>query len=506
VDVHVSLIGRTGLTAEIYQQLRAAILDGRLRPGDALPPSREMARRLNVSRTTVTVAYDRLTGEGFAQTRTGAGTFVSPEVPRPSDKEAPARDALRPRPVWASIPGPRAFVLPAELDFRTGLTDSSSFNYETWRRLTARELQASVVGKAVPGDPAGHPALRRAIARHIGTSRGIEAGPEAVTVTNGTQQALDLVARVLVAPGETVAVEDPGYQPPRLLFESHGLRVAGVPVDDEGLVVDQLPADVRLVYVTPSHQYPLGMAMSLPRRIALLEWAERHDAAVIEDDYDSEFRYGGRPIEPLHTLDRSGRVIYVGSLSKSMLPTLRLGFVVTPPPLHDAVHSAKFVTDWHTPLPAQGALARFIDEGWLARHVRKMRNVYRERHQTLLEGLAAELAGDLAVVPSAAGLHVSALATRLSVDQVEEVARRAQAAGVGLQRLSWFRVERPPLAGFAIGYGGITADRIGEGLRRVRQAFEQVNASAGHEVDSSHSSNVGPASTAPGPGSRPPDS
>jgi GntR family transcriptional regulator/MocR family aminotransferase len=482
VDVHVSLIGRTGLTTEIYQQLRAAILDGRLRPGDALPPTREMARRLNVSRTTVTVAYDRLTGEGFVQTRTGAGTFVGPHVPRPSDQATPARDALRPRPVWATIPGPTAFARPAELDFRTGLTDSSSFNYETWRRLTARELQASVVGKAIPGDPAGHPGLRQAIARHIGTSRGVEAGPEAVTVTNGTQQALDLVARVLVAPGEKVAVEDPSYQPPRLLFESQGLQVVGVPVDDEGLVVDALPPDARFVYVTPSHQYPLGMAMSLPRRIALLAWAERHDAAIIEDDYDSEFRYGGRPIEPLHTLDTNGRVVYVGSLSKSMLPTLRLGFVVTPPPLHEAVHSAKFVTDWHTPLPAQGALARFIDEGWLARHVRKMRSVYRERHQTLLEGLAAELTDDLAVIPSAAGLHVSALATRLSVDQVEQVARHAQAAGVGLQRLSWFRVERPALAGLAFGYGGIAADRIGEGLRRVRRAFDHVNATAG-DVD-----------------------
>lgn len=203
--------------------------------------------------------------------------------------------------------------------------DAALFPYQSWRRLLARQLRPTTVGAGAYGDPAGHPGLREAIARHIGLARGVQAGAEEVVVTNGTQQAVDLVARVLLAPGDRVAVESPGYGPPRRLMASLGAEVVGVPVDDQGLVVEAIPPRTRLVYVTPSHQFPLGMAMSLPRRLALLVWAERHDAAVVEDDYDSEFRYGGRPIEPLQTLDPRGRVIYVGSFSKTLLATLRLG-------------------------------------------------------------------------------------------------------------------------------------------------------------------------------------
>ncbi|MGH9185023.1 MAG: PLP-dependent aminotransferase family protein, partial [Acidimicrobiales bacterium] len=274
MDFHVSLVGRKDLTGEIYRQLRRAILDGRLAPGERLPPTRELARRLSVSRTTVTVAYDRLTGEGFVAARVGAGTFVSthrPSAPaRGRGRATPTDGSLRPRPIWAAIPLPTAFAREAEFDFRTGVPDPRLFPYETWRRLMAHELRASAVDRGLYGDPAGHPGLRDAIARHIGTARAVQATADDVTVTNGTQQAVDLVARVLLAPGDRVAVEDPGYPPPRLLFESLGARVAGVPVDSEGLVVDAIPRGTRLVYVTPSHQFPLGMSMSLPRRMALL--------------------------------------------------------------------------------------------------------------------------------------------------------------------------------------------------------------------------------------------
>src|SRR5262249_12290009 len=304
-------------------------------------------------------------GEGFVTSRAGAGTFVSPDLPDPAANGKRPRivNALRPRPIWGSIPLAAAFIRPAQFDFRTGLPDASLFPYETWRRLLAGQLRAEVVGSGGYVHPAGHRGLREAIARSIGISRSVQASPDDVVITNGTQQAIDLIARVILAPGDRVAVEDPGYEPPRRLFESLGARVQGVPVDRQGLVVDALPRNARLVYVTPSHQYPLGMSMALPRRLALLAWAEQNDAAIIEDDYDSEFRYGGRPIEPLQTLDTSGRVLYVGSYSKTLLPTLRLGFVVTPPSLRDAVHSAKYVTDWHTSLPLQAALASFIDDG-----------------------------------------------------------------------------------------------------------------------------------------------
>jgi GntR family transcriptional regulator/MocR family aminotransferase len=293
----------------------------------------------------------------------------------------------------------------------------------------------------------------------------VNAEPEAVTVTNGTQQALDLVARVLLAPGDRVAVEDPGYSPPALLFKSLGLQVTGVPVDGEGLMVDSIPRNTKLVYVTPSHQYPLGTAMSLPRRIALLAWADRHNAAIVEDDYDSEFRFGERPIEPVQTLDTTGRVIYVGSFSKTMLPTLRMGFVITPPSLWDAVHSAKFMTDWHTSLPMQRALATFIDQGSFARHVRKMRTVYRGRHERILHFLSKNLSPHFSVIPSAAGLHISAFARTFSVAQIDELVQRVAGDGVAVQPLSMFRVSDRAMSGLVLGYGAIPASQVDAGLR-----------------------------------------
>jgi GntR family transcriptional regulator / MocR family aminotransferase len=472
MEVHVSLVGRKDLTGEIYRQLRQAILDGRLPSGGRLPPTRELARRLKVSRTTVTVAYDRLGGEGFITSRVGAGTFVSDDVAGPPGPGRPAGGALRPRALWDAVAVPTVFDRPATFDFRTGIPDATLFSYQSWRRLVARQLRPTTVGTGAYGDPAGHPGLREAIARHIGLARGVQAGAEQVVVTNGTQQAVDLVARVLLAPGDRVAVESPGYGPPRRLLATLGAEVVGVPVDDQGLVVEAIPPRTRLVYVTPSHQFPLGMAMSLPRRLALLAWAERHDGAVVEDDYDSEFRYGGRPIEPLQTLDRRGRVIYVGSFSKTLLATLRLGFLVAPASLVAAVRSAKFLADWHTPLPLQGALAEFIDQGLFARHLRKMRGVYQQRHQQIVEGLDDRFADHLKPVPSAAGLHVAATAPTSTPEELQAVLGRASAAGVELQPLSMYDVGPPSQPGIVLGYGAIPTADIAEGLRRLRRCFD----------------------------------
>jgi GntR family transcriptional regulator/MocR family aminotransferase len=269
-----------------------------------------------------------------------------------------------------------------------------------------------------------------------------------------------------------VAVEDPGYPPPRRLFEALGARVVGVPVDRDGLVVEALPRSVRLVYVTPSHQWPLGASMALSRRLALLAWADRNDAAIVEDDYDSEFRFEGRPIEPLQTLDTSGRVVYVGSFSKTLLPTLRLGFVVTPPSLRDAVHRAKYVSDWHTSTLVQATLARFIEEGEFARHLRKIGRVYRLRHEIITEVLARDFAKHLQVLPSQAGLHVAAVARRASAGRIAAVADRASEAGVAVQELSKFAVDAPAPPGLLLGYGAIPTERIHEGLRRLRLCFD----------------------------------
>ncbi len=474
MELHISLVGRKDLSGEIYRQLRRAIREGQLRPGDPLPPSRELARQLAVSRTTVTGVYDRLAGEGFVTSRVGSGTVVSEHLApaRSSPKNKRIGDALRARPVWDAIRlPPMVFAQPARFDFRSGLPDAALFPHDTWRRLTARHLRTEARSTIVYGAPAGNRGLREAIARHIGVSRGVEASADDVIVTNGTQQALDVVARVLLSPGDHIAMEDPGYSLARWAFTALGLRVRGVAVDRDGLDVDALPKQTRAVYVTPSHQYPLGVSMTLPRRLALLAWADRHNTAIIEDDYDSEFRFGGRPIEPLRMLDTTGNVIYVGSFSKTLLPTLRLGFVVAPPSLREAVHKAKLVTDWHTSTTIQAVLAHFIDSGGFARHIRKMRDVYRARHRMIAETLRRDFAGHLKVIPSTVGLHIAAVARTASADRIGVVVRRASDAGVAVQELSRFGIGSPGPPGLVLGYGAVPTARIEDGLRRLRSCF-----------------------------------
>ncbi|MEQ0559891.1 PLP-dependent aminotransferase family protein [Amycolatopsis sp. NEAU-NG30] len=461
MDFHVSLAGRGDLSVRIYRQLRDAVLDGRLRAGERLPPTRELARRLAVSRNTVAVAYDRLTADGFLTGRVGAGTYVCAELPAPKPRQAPSAQGPQPKAVWRSLPPPVAAAAHVpEFDFRVGIPDAALFPLETWRRLLARELR-DAAGFAHYADPGGHLGLRAAIARHAGVSRSVRAGADDVLVTQGAQQALDLLCRVLLEPGDRVAVEEPGYRLAKLLFTAHGADVVGVPVDGEGLDVAALPPRTKLVYVTPSHQFPLGTPMSLARRTALLAWAERADAVVVEDDYDSEFRFSDRPLEPLQSLDRGGRVAYVGSFSKTLLPMLRLGFLVAPASLRDALHHARQLADWHGDLPAQAALARFVDEGLFTRHLRRATRVYAERHERITETLDRVFAGRLKTVPSAAGLHLCAL-SEVDTD-LEAVAARAARAGVAVQTLSDL-CGGFPRPGLVLGYGSIPVEKIGEGL------------------------------------------
>jgi len=475
---HVSLVGRKDLCGEIYRQVRSAILDRRLRPGDRLPPSRELARELVVARGTVTVAYERLAVEGFVEVRQGAGTFVS-ELAAQAGRDKPTQRSsgvLQPRQIWESIVLPTVFDKPPQFDFRTGLCDASLFPDREWRQAVTRALRSSTTTAGAYEHPAGHRDLRTAIVRHIGISRSVKASADDVIVTNGTQQAFDLLARVLLAPGDGIAVESPGYAPPKQLFKTLGIRMLGVPVDREGLVVDALPCDVRAVYVTPSHQYPLSVTLTLARRRALLAWAEQNNAAIIEDDYDSEFRFGERPLEPLQTLDTKGRVVYVGSFSKTMLPTLRLGFLVTPPSLRAALHKAKYVSDLHSSILAQAALARFIDDGAFARHVRRATAIYRQRHEMIADVISRDFTDHLELIPSTTGLHVSALARTMSAHQTASVTRRAAERGVAVQVLS-SQVLSPlavsPLPGIMLGYGAIPTVRIEEGLRLLRACFDE---------------------------------
>ena len=472
--LHISLVGRKNLNVEIYRQVRDAIVKGTLRPGDRVPASRELAATLHVSRMTVTTAYERLTAEGFVVSRVGDGTFVNAHLARQKPPErCDGVGVLTARREWASVTLPTVFDRPASFDFRTGSPDRSLFPDVAWRRLLARALKASYAAGQPYGDPAGHADLRAAIARHLGVSRGVVVSPDDVTVTNGTQQALDIVARILLEPGDRVAIEDPGYVVAQRLFRAVGARVIGVRVDREGLVVRDLPRNVRAVYVTPSHQYPLGVPMTLARRRSLLEWAERHDAAIIEDDYDSEFHFNDRPLEPLRTLDVAGRVIYVGSFSKTLLPTLRLGFLITPPSLRSAARGAKFLSDWHSPTVLQVALAEFVESGAFGRHLRRANAVYRERHEIVTSTLGKRFDSVLEAMPSHTGLHVAGLARNASVAQIDAVATRAADEGVEIRTLSFSAVGEQALAGIVVGYGAIATRDIAEGLRRLRKCFRE---------------------------------
>ena len=470
MEFHVSLAGRGDLSARIYRQLHEAVLDGRLRSGERLPPTRELARQLAVSRNTVALAYERLTAEGFLVGRVGAGTFVCATPPAPAVRPAASAGAVSPRTVWrdlATTGGPPAGAL--RYDFRAGVPDAHRFPIEAWRRQVARQLRDLPLAEADYGDPAGDPALRTEIARHIGLARSVRVPPEQVLVTSGAQQALDLVARVLVEPGTRVAVEEPGYPPAREAFTSFGARLAGVPVDEEGVDVRAIPAGTRLIYTTPSHQFPLGPPMSLARRTDLLAWARQADAVVIEDDYDSEFRFADRPLEPLHSLDRGDHVLYVGSFSKTMVPMLRLGFLVAPPSLLPALTTAKRLADRQTDATTQGAMARFMADGLFVRHVRRSTREYAARRALILTVLRRDFADRLEVVPATAGLH---LAAWLCGDEdVPALVERAAAAGVRVEDMAsyyGFGAGRP---GLVIGYGGIARDRIEDGLRLLGEVW-----------------------------------
>lgn len=471
MDLHVTLQGRRELSRQIYRQVRAAISDGRLRGGDRLPPSRELAQQLGVSRNTAALAYEWLRAEGLISGNAGAGTFVRSATPVRDPERRSGHARIRIGSTWSALAPavPRHGPAP-RYDFDTGVPDARLFPYDTWRRLMARQLRASAL-PADYGDPSGHPKLRDAVARHVVVSRGVVARPEDVVVTNGAQQALDLIGRVLIEPGTRVAVEDPGYPPARRLFEALGAAVQGVRVDAEGIDVSALPDDARLVYVTPSHQFPLGMPLSLGRRRALLAWAERRNAVVIEDDYDSEFRFGGRPLDTLQAMDRGGHVVYVGSFSKVMLPSLRLGFLISPPALRDALVAANWVSGWHAHWPAQAALARFIEEGLLARHIRKMRREYAKRHQRIMGVLGRDFSEWLEPLPSEAGLHLAAMFRSSSVGCEHDVVRRALAAGVRVGGLSVHYAGRAVRSGLVFGYGAIATPRIDEGLKRLRACF-----------------------------------
>jgi GntR family transcriptional regulator/MocR family aminotransferase len=453
---------------DLYEQLRAAIRGGRLAPGLKMPASRRLAQRLGVSRNTVTAVYELLASEGCMDSRPGAGTFVAAGHAREEKRPAALDMTGRLRTAWGDWRAP-GLSPGLRYPFYVGAPDLAAFPWDLWRKIANRTLRAYGRSPRLALGPAGPRALCEAIAGHLSFARGVACRPEDIVVMAGAQQAFDILARVLThRPGMVVAVEDPGYPPIRLAFEAAGSRVVGAPVDDEGIVVDELDPAAEVICVTPSHQFPLGCPMSPARRQALLAFARRTGAVVIEDDYDGEFRFDGRPLEALQTLDVTGQVLYVGTFSKSLFPDLRLGFVVAPEWAREPIAAAKRSIDGRSPHVAQQTLAAFIGEGHLARHVRRMRRIYAARRRALLEAVGDAPKGWLEPFPSAAGLH---LALRLP-EEVDDERFTGMAAelGVGAYPLSRFTEGRPRQNGLVLGYGALTEADVALGAQALAQA------------------------------------
>jgi GntR family transcriptional regulator/MocR family aminotransferase len=494
IGLELAQRGARASARTLHQQLEAAILDGRLAPGSQLPPTRRSAEVFRVSRNTAAEVYERLLTEGHVVTRAGSGTYVAARKATVRSRATTANTATassppdpRLNPFWLRGDITRAMgfwhdqgeapaMAPsasAAIDFRPALVDSALFPHDVFRRIVAQQLRGlerKPASLKSPQGNQGNPYLREAISRHIALTRAVVGRPEDVIVASGAQQAFDLLARVLVKPGETVvALEDPGYPPLRVAFAAAGAKLVPMPVDDEGLAVAQLPPGVGVVCVTPSHQFPLGVAMSPARRRALLAYARKHGAVVIEDDYDGEFRFDGSPLEALRTGDAADTVFYVGTFSKCMLPALRLGYVVAPAWAMPTLIAAKNCLDWHCPTPLQTGVAGFIAGGHLSHHVRKMRQLYKQRRQLLAELLHEHLSPWLRPLPSSYGMHL-AVEARGAAD-LESAAQALLRHNVKLHTLRRYFLGPATRQGLVLGYGAVSPGEIRRGLELLRQAL-----------------------------------
>jgi GntR family transcriptional regulator/MocR family aminotransferase len=456
---------------QIYERLRSAILDGLLRPGQRVPSTRALALDLGVSRLPVLSAYDQLLHEGYLVGRTGSGTFVSDVVPDDLLRSPPAA------PVRAARRTPRA--LPRTRDegglgpFRMSLPALDEFPHTVWSRLVSRHAHTLKPADMAYGDPAGLVSLRVAIAEHLRTARAVRCEAEQVLIVSGSQAALRLAAAVLLQRGDRVAMEEPGYPGARAALAAGGAELVQVPVDAEGLDVASLRkrgAHIRAAYVTPSHQYPLGASMSAARRFALLDWAQRRQAWILEDDYDSEYRYVSRPLGALQGMDAHERVVYIGTFSKVLFPAVRMGYLVVPPLLWDRFVDAREAFDLFSPTLYQAALAEFLREGHFARHLRRMRGIYRERRDALLTGLARHCGDRLTIVNAEAGLHLAALLNVGMSD--EEVVRRMAARGLTATALSSCYAGPARRSGLLLGFGGSTPRRLLEATRVLGEVLQ----------------------------------
>jgi GntR family transcriptional regulator/MocR family aminotransferase len=467
------------LYRQIYEAIRMAILSGEFGPGKRLAATRVLARELGVSRITVLNAYEQLFAEGYLDGKRGAGTFVAAELPdnllktetinQSKQKKMAAPLRLSPfgeKIAQKDIGSIRARTIAKFQPFQNGLTAVDKFPFEIWSRIAARvhrNPSREVLGY---GDPQGYFPLREAIAAHLRSARGVNCAPEQVIITSGAQQALDLTARIFLSEKDSVLIEDPCYQEARRAFAAIGAKITPISVDAEGLNVAAAKQKAKLIYVTPSHQYPLGVTMSLPRRLALLEWARRCNAWIIEDDYNSEFRYAGRPLASLQGLDQAGRVIYVGTFSKTIFPSMRIGCAVVPPDLVGIFTGARALNGTHSSLIDQAILTEFIGGGHFGRHIRRMRTLYEERQQILIAECKTNLSGLLDVKKADAGMHLVGWLPEGVSD--EAISRKAAEQNLKLAPISAYCAKELPRGGLILGYTAFEKNQIKEGVKRLK--------------------------------------
>ncbi len=469
---------------QIYEAFRKAILSGEFAPKMRLPSTRALAQNLDVSRITVFNAYEQLFAEGYLEGKIGSGTFVASRLPddllQIGKSKTPENELKRNAILNLSAYGKRlnakeakstrAETIAGFQPFQNGLTAVDEFPFEIWSRIAAKfhkNPPRSILGY---GDPRGYALLREAVAAHLKSARGVNCTAEQIVITSGAQQALDLTARIFLSENDPVLIENPCYKEARNSFNSTGAKVISVDVDEEGFNPKKIPKageNAKLIYVTPSHQYPLGMTMTLARRLALLEWANRKNAWIIEDDYNSEFRYAGRPIASLQGLDKNGRVIYIGTFSKTIFPALRIGCAVLPPELVEVYTMARALADVHSSAIEQAILAEFIAEGHFARHVRRMRQLYEKRQNILLAECEKHLKNLLEVEKADAGMHLVGWLPEGVDDRI--ISEKAAEKNLKLSPISSYSNRKLKRGGLVLGYTAFDERQIKRGVKIIKE-------------------------------------
>jgi GntR family transcriptional regulator / MocR family aminotransferase len=477
------------LYQQLYDWFRRAITDGQLRPGQRVPSTRNLAAELKISRMPVLGAFDQLLAEGYLETFVGAGTCVARSIPDDTLRRPAVKARNRPQEIMEKRDPRRLsrrgvalthLATQSWLDnlgaFRVSLPALDHFPIGIWSKLVARHSRKPPKGIMAYGDAKGYLPFREAIAEYLGAVRGVRCEPSRILVTTGSQQALQISAQVLLDPKDRIYVEEPGYPGARQAFLTVGAQLIPVRVDQDGMNVAEIirrGRQARAVYVTPSHQYPMGMAMSAARRMLLLNWAARSGAWIIEDDYDSEYRFANRPIASLQGLDTAGRVIYIGTFSKVMFPALRLGYVVVPKDLICAFSAARDAADVFSSTLYQTVLTDFIREGHFARHIRRMRMLYMERRRALIRAIHIHMGDVLEVIGAEAGMHLVALLPHATNDVA--ASKKAAQKGISAIPLSTCYLEPPARGGLILGYGGANAHQLHEGIRKLRMSvFGQI--------------------------------